>query len=149
MASALLPWLADGLVLLSAITTSVAIYGLIRLPDIYTRIHAASKVAVLGVIPILVASLSTGDWSLILRAALIATLLILTTPVAAHAIARAASLEGAPAASVDRSPSMSAGLGSVDPEADQVPPPRPPRPDLATGRDDARDRASELGRERD
>ena len=84
-----LAWLADALILLGVLTSSVAIYGLIRLPDIYTRIHAASKVAVLGVIPILIASLWTGDPSLILRAALIAALVVLTTPVAAHAMARA------------------------------------------------------------
>lgn len=102
MASALLPWLADGLALLGAVTTGVAIYGLIRLPDVYTRIHAASKVAVLGVIPILIASLSTGDPSLILRAVLIVALLVLTTPVASHAIARAAYLEGTPASSANR-----------------------------------------------
>lgn len=93
MVDVLLSWLADALIVLGAIMTSIAMFGLIRLPDIYTRIHAASKVAVMGSIPILAASYSTGEPAQILRAILIAILLVLTTPVASHAIARAAYLE--------------------------------------------------------
>jgi multicomponent Na+:H+ antiporter subunit G len=95
--TALLPWLADALVLLGTITTAIAVYGLIRLPDVYTRLHAASKVAVLGTIPIVLASVVTAGPAALAHAILIAAFLVLTTPVAAHAIARAAYQQGVPA----------------------------------------------------
>jgi multicomponent Na+:H+ antiporter subunit G len=104
-----LTWLADRLVLLGMVTTIVAVYGLIRLPDVYTRLHAASKVAVLGVIPILLASTVTGDPAIVFRVVLIGVFLVLTTPVAAHAIGRTAYLQGTLTASADRDGPASAG----------------------------------------
>jgi multicomponent Na+:H+ antiporter subunit G len=84
------PYLADALVVLGVFVMTVGVYGVIRMPDTYTRLHAASKAVFLGVISLLVASVVTGDEKIILRAALIAAFLILTTPVSAHIIARAA-----------------------------------------------------------
>ncbi len=63
---------------------------MIRMPDTYTRLHAASKAVFLGVISLLAASTVTGDPAIIFRAILIGAFLILTTPVSAHVIARAA-----------------------------------------------------------
>jgi multicomponent Na+:H+ antiporter subunit G len=87
-----LRWLADVLILLGLIILSIAIYGMIRMPDLYTRLHAASKAAFLGVLPFLLAAATTGDPAIIARVLLIAAFLALTTPVAAHAIAHAAYL---------------------------------------------------------
>lgn len=84
------PYLVDALVVLGVFVMTVGVYGVIRMPDTYTRLHAASKAVFLGVISLLVASVVTGDEKIILRAALIAAFLILTTPVSAHVIARAA-----------------------------------------------------------
>jgi multicomponent Na+:H+ antiporter subunit G len=56
----------------------------------YTRLHAASKMMFLGVISLLTASLATGDPEFIYRVILIGVFLILTTPVSAHLVARAA-----------------------------------------------------------
>ena len=84
------PYLADALVVLGVFVMTVGVYGVIRMPDTYTRLHAASKAVFLGVISLLVASVVTGDEEIILRAALIAAFLMLTTPVSAHVIARAA-----------------------------------------------------------
>ncbi len=83
-------WLADALVILGVFIMSIGVYGMIRMPDTYTRLHAASKAVFLGVISLLAASTVTGDPAIILRAILIGVFLILTTPVSAHVIARAA-----------------------------------------------------------
>ena len=84
------PFLADALVVFGVFIMTIGVYGMIRLPDTYTRLHATSKAVVLGVISLLVASLFTGDPKIILRVVLIAAFLVLTTPVSAHVIARAA-----------------------------------------------------------
>lgn len=89
-----LPWLADALVVLGVAIMTIGIYGVIRMPDLYTRLHAASKSVVLGVVSLCAASIVTGDPAIVARVVLIAVLLLVTTPVASHAIARGAYLEG-------------------------------------------------------
>lgn len=84
------PLLADALVVFGVFIMTIGVYGMIRLPDTYTRLHATSKAVVLGVISLLAASVVTGDPEVILRVALIGVFLVLTTPVSAHVIARAA-----------------------------------------------------------
>ena len=81
---------ADGLVLLGLVVTTLGVVGMFRMPDVYTELHAASKAVVLGVVAFLVASVFVGDAAVTTRALLIAVFLILTTPVGAHAIVRAA-----------------------------------------------------------
>jgi multicomponent Na+:H+ antiporter subunit G len=82
--------LQDALVILGLVIMTIGVYGVIRFPDIYTRIHAASKAVFLGVISILIATMLTGDSTMILRSILIGIFLLLTTPVAAHTIGQAA-----------------------------------------------------------
>lgn len=91
--TSLFAWVADGLILLGSIVMTIGVVGVIRMPDIYTKLHAASKAVFLGVCSILVAVVDTGDPAIIARAALIGLLLIYTTPVSAHEIARAAARE--------------------------------------------------------
>ncbi|MBA3794031.1 MAG: monovalent cation/H(+) antiporter subunit G [Rubrobacter sp.] len=91
---AALPFLADALVVLGVIVITLGVYGIIRLPDTYARLHAASKVVSLGVVSLLLASTVTGDPAVIFRVALIAAFLVVTTPVSAHVVARAAYLRG-------------------------------------------------------
>ena len=92
VAASALSYLADALVILGVWVMSVGVYGVIRMPDTYTRLHAASKAAFLGVISLCVSSAVTGDPSIIYRAVLIAAFLLVTTPIAAFVIARAAFL---------------------------------------------------------
>lgn len=68
----------------------LAVYGLLRLPDVYMQVHAAGKAAALGVIALLAASVATEDLATVGRAALVAGFLLITAPVGAHAIAAAA-----------------------------------------------------------
>jgi multicomponent Na+:H+ antiporter subunit G len=76
------------------IVLTFAVYGVIKMPDVYTRLHAASKAAVLGILPFLLAAAIDGTLATITRTLLIALFLLLTTPVAAHVIAQAAYLTG-------------------------------------------------------
>lgn len=82
--------LADVVTLFGLALITVGVYGALRMPDIYTQLHAASKAAFLGVSAMLVAVAITGPLASVTRALLIIGLLALTTPVAAHAIAQAA-----------------------------------------------------------
>lgn len=93
MIEALVPWVADALALLGLVILTVGVYGVVRMPDIYTRLHAASKVGLMGALPILVASLAGSEPSAIPKAFLIGAFLTLTAPIVAHEIGRAAYLE--------------------------------------------------------
>ena len=88
------PYLADGLVILGVLVMTVGVYGVIRMPDAYTKLHATSKAVFLGVVSLCVASLATGQSEIIYRAILIAAFLVVTTPISAFVIARAAFLRG-------------------------------------------------------
>ncbi len=90
MDQAVSSWMADALIVLGLLILSLAIYGMLRMPDLYTRLHAASKAAFLGVIPFLVAAATTGQAAMISRSLLIGVFLLLTTPVAAHVIGHTA-----------------------------------------------------------
>lgn len=94
VASSVVPFLADVLVLLGLLVMTLGVYGMVRLPDAYTRLHAAGKAVFLGVMPLLLSSTLTGDPGVILRVILIAFFLLVTTPVSAHVIGRAAYLKG-------------------------------------------------------
>jgi multicomponent Na+:H+ antiporter subunit G len=89
-----LPYLVDALVILALWVMTIGVYGVIRMPDTYTRLHVASKAAFLGVISLCVSSAVTGDPAIIYRAVLITAFLLVTTPIAAFVIARAAFLRG-------------------------------------------------------
>ena len=94
MSDALVPWVAAALVVLGVGIMTVGVYGAIRMPDLYTRLHAASKAVFLGVLSLVAASVITGQSEIIARVVLIGALLLLTTPVSSHAIGRGAYLEG-------------------------------------------------------
>lgn len=87
---AVVPWLADALVVLGVFIMTIGVFGVIRMPDTYMRLHAASKAVFLGVISLLLASVVTGDPQIVLRALLIGVFLLITTPVSAHVIGKAA-----------------------------------------------------------
>ena len=83
-------WIADVLVLVGLAVMTLGVYGILRFPDVYTRLHASGKASFLGVSLLLVAGAVGGGPSAAARVVLIVMLLALTTPVAAHAIAQAA-----------------------------------------------------------
>jgi multicomponent Na+:H+ antiporter subunit G len=83
--------IASVAVLAGAAFMLVAGLGLARLPDLYTRMHAATKPATVGVVAIMSGvALALYEVPVTARAALVALFFLLTAPVAAHAIARSA-----------------------------------------------------------
>ena len=90
------PFIADALVILGVFVMSVGVYGALRMPDVYTKLHAMSKAVFLGVVSLCAASAVTGDPAIIFRVVLIAVFLLVTTPVSAFVIGRAAYLRGEP-----------------------------------------------------
>lgn len=76
--------------LLGAGFSLIAAIGVVRLPDLYTRMHAASKAgAVGGGLILLSVALLSFDVAVALRAIIGLVFLLLTTPVSAHLLARA------------------------------------------------------------
>lgn len=83
--------LAAALILTGALLSLVAAVGLIRFPDLLTRMHAATKPQVLGLILVLCAvGLQVPTWGTISTLVVIALFQLMTAPVSAHMIARAA-----------------------------------------------------------
>jgi multicomponent Na+:H+ antiporter subunit G len=72
--------------------------GIVRMPDIYSRLQSSSKNVTMGTLPLLAAVVV--DKGLVStygsRALLIAVLVLVVNPVAAHALARAAYRTGVP-----------------------------------------------------
>lgn len=69
--------------------------GIIRFPDIYTRLQTSSKCDAAGTVALLVGLMvREGFDSLSLRILIILVFLLLTNPVASHAIARSAAIRG-------------------------------------------------------
>jgi multicomponent Na+:H+ antiporter subunit G len=69
--------------------------GLIRLPDFYTRIHAAGITDTMGAWLILIGLVFSSDWSLVtLKLLMLLFFLAATSPLASHALAKAAFLRG-------------------------------------------------------
>jgi multicomponent Na+:H+ antiporter subunit G len=75
---------------LGSIVTTISVYGVLRMPDVYSRLHAAGLASGVGALAILLASIATRNAATITDAALIAAVLLLTAPVSGHAIAWAA-----------------------------------------------------------
>lgn len=75
--------------------TVVGAIGLIRMPDVYTRMHAASLIDTLGAGLILLGLLLQAGVTLVgFKLVLLYVLLLFTTPVATHAVAQAALTAG-------------------------------------------------------
>ena len=71
--------------------------GLVRFPDVYNRLQAATKCVTMGTCSILFGTfLMVGFVAAGTKALLCMVFLVLTSPVAAHAIARAAHRSGIP-----------------------------------------------------
>ena len=68
----------------------LAAIGILRLPDLLTRMHATTKAAALGVMLImLAAAMHFAETSIVARALAIVVFILMTAPVAAHVIGRA------------------------------------------------------------
>lgn len=83
------------LLLTGAFFAFAAALGILRLPDLYTRMHAASKAGTVGSgLLLFAAGIESGEPSVFARAVAGFVFFILTAPVAAHLLARAAHKTG-------------------------------------------------------
>jgi multicomponent Na+:H+ antiporter subunit G len=78
--------------------TVSGVVGILRMPDVYSRIQCSSKTITMGALPLLLAvavgrGLVTSYGS---RALIVAALLLVVNPAASHALARAAYKTGVP-----------------------------------------------------
>lgn len=95
MIAELLQFVAGLLILLGSLFALLAGIGIVRLPDLYTRMHAASKAGAVGAGLLLAAiAIMSLDPAIVLRAIAGFCFILLTTPVSAHLLARAALLTG-------------------------------------------------------
>ncbi len=83
------------LLVCGGIFTIIGGIGMIRLPDVFSRMHSAGITETVGAGAIFVGLMVQAGWSLItVKLALIIVFMLLTNPTATHAIARAALGEG-------------------------------------------------------
>jgi multicomponent Na+:H+ antiporter subunit G len=94
--------------------------GVVRMPDLFMRMQAATKAATLGVGCMLFAvAVHFGDLALITRCLLVTGFVFLTAPVAAHVIARAAYSVGVPLWEGTLCDELRGRLDRLSPAADQ------------------------------
>lgn len=80
-----------GFMLAGAFLCLVAGIGLVRFPDVFARMHAATKPATLGLLLISIAALfQARDSASVVALVLIIVVQFLTSPVGAHMVGRAA-----------------------------------------------------------
>ncbi len=97
MTDTLFEILCGVLALLGAGFTLLAAIGLIRFPDVYSRMHAATKAGVMGGGLVLIAvAIQASALDVTLRALAGVVFLIITGPIAAHLLGRAAYTAGVP-----------------------------------------------------
>ncbi|GIL03307.1 MAG: UPF0091 protein R00998 [Alphaproteobacteria bacterium] len=83
--------LAGILIIVGSVFALAAAVGLVRFPDVYSRMHAASKAGTMGSGLMMIAlALIADDVATATRAAAGVVFFILTAPVAAHLVAKAA-----------------------------------------------------------
>ncbi|RTR03814.1 monovalent cation/H(+) antiporter subunit G [Halomonas nitroreducens] len=86
----MIEWLEVGMILAGTTFMLVAALGVVRLPDLLTRMHATTKAATLGVSLIMLAvALHFDEAGVVARALGVVLFLMMTAPVAAHVIGRA------------------------------------------------------------
>lgn len=87
--------ITGGLIIIGAAFTLIAAIGLLRLPDLYTRMHAASKAGTLGSGVMLIAlAVFADDQAVVTRALAAVVFFLLTAPISAHLLAKAAYAAG-------------------------------------------------------
>lgn len=88
-------YLGGGLLIVASLFSALAALGMLRFPDVYTRLHAASKAGALGLgLVFLAVAVVSLDIAVAVRALLGLFFILATAPVSAHLLARAALRSG-------------------------------------------------------
>ena len=84
-------WFSLLLILIGALFFFAGTVGLLRFPDVYSRLHALTKADNVG-LGLIVAGLilQTGSWMMIIKVLLIWMLAMFSSAIACHLVARAA-----------------------------------------------------------
>lgn len=86
----MMPPIAALLILAGSVLALLGAVGLFRLPEVYGRMHAATKPAVLGLALLMLGTaIILADFSATVRLLLAAGLQLFTAPVAMHVVGRA------------------------------------------------------------
>ncbi len=91
----MIEWVIGAFLLLGGFFALVAGLGVLRLPDVFTRMHASTKAGTLGSSFILVgAAFHFGALTITAKVTLTILFILLTAPIAGHMIGRAAQRTG-------------------------------------------------------
>ena len=83
--------ISGALIVAGSISIVVGLLGVYRMPDFFTRLHAASVIDTLGTILILFGLILYQGFNLVsVKLLLILIFILITTPTAAHALAKSA-----------------------------------------------------------
>lgn len=83
-------YIYDVLVILSLLMITLGVVGVMRMPDIYTKLHGASKSVFLGIILLALSTTVVATEPMVHRIILIALLVAMTTPISSHVVGHAA-----------------------------------------------------------
>jgi len=82
-------------ILVGVLFIFISSIGIVRLPDFYIRVSAITKAATLGVASIMIGTaIYFNDITIAIKAAAVIGFLLITSPIAAHIIGRAAYKDG-------------------------------------------------------
>lgn len=90
MLESVLELLGAGALFLGLSLATIAMYGLLRMPNVFHQLHAAGLITGPAVVLVLLASLGTGNVAIITSAVLVLLFVLVTAPMSSHAIAEAA-----------------------------------------------------------
>lgn len=91
MSGAIWDWIAAALFLGGGFFCLVAGLGILRLGDVYMRMHAATKAGTLGLALVCLGAMAkAATWAQVLEPLFVLVFMIATAPVGAHLIGRAA-----------------------------------------------------------
>lgn len=90
-------WIVSILIILGSLFMLVAALGIVRLHDVYMRMHAITKAASLSIVLFLLAVVvHQFSWGTLFGVILVMLFIIATTPVASHMIAMVSHMMGIP-----------------------------------------------------
>lgn len=93
--AALKPALGAALLLIGAVLAIIGTIGVLRFPDFYTRLHAASVTdTAAATLAIVGMALLAPSWAIVFKLAVVWLFLFLTGPTSSHALANAAHTAG-------------------------------------------------------
>lgn len=96
-------WITAAGIIVGLAFITVAVVGLIRLPDTFLALHAVGKATTFGISALVLASFGAGDLWLAGKALLLGAFILITAPVSTHALARAAYVRREPGRNEDAS----------------------------------------------